>query len=72
MVDPDFLDELPRPPSSTRAEPGSPEKIGVMSRRLEAGYHLHHPDDAPLAGTDRGPMTPQEEAAIRLLLTLDE
>lgn len=37
---------LPKP---TTAEPGTPEKIAAMRRRLRMGQHLFHPDDAPMS-----------------------
>lgn len=39
------------------AQPGSPEKVDVMTERMEAGYHLHHPLDLTMremVENDRG------------------
>jgi len=36
------------PPFATSAVPGSPEKILVLTQRLEQGFVLWHPDDATL------------------------
>jgi len=33
-------------PASTRARPGSPEKIAVLAARWEQGFDLFHPHDA--------------------------
>lgn len=34
-------------PSPTRALPGSPEKISVLTMRAMLGYELWHPEDGP-------------------------
>jgi hypothetical protein len=33
-------------PNPTSAKPGTPEKVDVLRKRLEAGEQLHHPQDA--------------------------
>jgi hypothetical protein len=38
------------PPFPTSAAPGSPEKILVLTQRLEQGFDLWHPDDATMDG----------------------
>jgi len=38
------------PPFPTNALPGSPEKIQVLTQRLEHGFDLWHPNDATLDG----------------------
>jgi len=38
------------PPFPTNAAPGSPEKIVVLTQRLEQGFDLWHPNDATLDG----------------------
>jgi len=43
----------PLPPCPTSARPGTLRKICIMMRRLESGYHLHHPQDAPMNGPDQ-------------------
>lgn len=40
------------PPCPTIFLPGSEEKMLVMEDRLEAGYHLHHPQDASYVELD--------------------
>ena len=35
-------------PLPTNANPGTPEKIAILSARLESGAELHHPDDMEL------------------------
>lgn len=42
----------PLPPHPTSFRPGTHGKIAVMRRRLAAGYHLHHPKDAPIDAAD--------------------
>lgn len=44
----DFYGMLPPAPEPTNAQPGSEEKIEVMRKRLEEGYHLHHAGDAKM------------------------
>jgi hypothetical protein len=39
------------PPYPTKALPGSPEKIAVLTERARRGLELFHPDDAPLQRT---------------------
>jgi hypothetical protein len=38
------------PPFPTNAAPGSPEKILVLTQRVEQGFDLWHPNDATMDG----------------------
>ena len=45
---PDFYGPAPLPAEPTEAEPGTPEKILILSARALRGETLWHPADAPL------------------------
>jgi hypothetical protein len=41
-----FFGSAPLPPVPTKAPPGSPEKIALLSQRAQQRQELFHPDDA--------------------------